>query len=271
MSLSRMHDIAGCRLIFEDVGSLHAFRDSFHGSRASHELVGGDNRYDYIAHPKSSGYRGVHDVYKYVAFAKTSEKWNKLRIELQYRTVVQHAWATAVEILDIVNMSRLKFSDADEGVERQLLIASEILSRAHEGVPGYCANEEINALIEEFCHLEDQYRSILRLRELSTSEFGQFARSARLFVLVNFFEPQDFGPLIAYGYSDNRSAVESYENLEKEHQGRADVVLVGATEQDAVKLSYTNYFSDASIFLRLLDEATEKFGHVGMIGPRQRG
>lgn len=270
MALSRMHDIAGCRLIFEDIETLRSFRDSFHASRARHELVGDDGRYDYIASPKASGYRGIHDVYKYVAYSDTSKKWNKLRVELQYRTIVQHSLATAVEIIDLVNMSRLKFSDADSGVERQFLIASELLSRAHEGVPGHCADASVEELVKEFKKLELTYRSIARLRELSSSEFGQFARSTKLFVLVNFFEPQEFGPLAAYGFSDNRSAVENYEKLEKEHQGRADVVLVGASEQDAVKLSYTNYFSDASIFLRLLDEATARFGEGEIIGPRQK-
>lgn len=268
MSLSRMHDIAGCRLIFSNVDALRSFRESFHGSKAKHELVGGGDKYNYIANPKSTGYRGVHDVYKYVAYSDSGELWNNLRIELQYRTIVQHAWATAVEIVDIVNFSRLKFNEAEGGVARHFLIASELLSRAHEDMPGFCASESLENLLSEFKQLEARMGVIARLRELSSSEFGRFARNAKLFVLVNYFEPQDFGNLAAFGYLDNKTAVENYEKLERENQGKADVVLVGASEHDAVKLAYTNYFSDASIFLRLLDEACEKFGETNQIGPR---
>ncbi len=58
MSLSRMHDIAGCRLIFADVTTLQEFRKGVLSSRARHELVGGVDRYDYLRNPKQSGYRG---------------------------------------------------------------------------------------------------------------------------------------------------------------------------------------------------------------------
>lgn len=101
MSLSRMHDIAGCRLIFTSIEELKTFREGVLESRARHELVGDHHRYDYIIAPKESGYRGIHDVYKYRVSSVAGEPWNGLRIELQYRTFTQHAWATAVEISDI--------------------------------------------------------------------------------------------------------------------------------------------------------------------------
>ena len=116
MALSRMHDIAGCRLIFSSVDELNEFRAGVLTSRASHELIGERNRYNYIMTPKASGYRGVHDVYKYNVNSYSGTPWNGLRIELQYRTIVQHAWATAVEISDIVNATRLKFSEANRDI-----------------------------------------------------------------------------------------------------------------------------------------------------------
>jgi len=254
MSLSRMHDIAGCRLIFDDIESLRRFREGVQSSKAKHINISSDDRYDYIANPKNSGYRGVHDVYKYVAYANAGEKWNNLRIELQYRTKVQHAWATAVEIVDMVNAKRLKFGQAEDGLTRQFLLASEILARHYEAVPGHCAADRLEDVKAEFWDIENDTHAIARLRGLTGSNFQQFARDAKLFVLVNFFDTAG-PPFAAYGFVDNRSAVETYEKLEQQYQGKADVVLVGAREQDAVRLAYTNYLSDASIFLEMLDAA----------------
>jgi ppGpp synthetase/RelA/SpoT-type nucleotidyltranferase len=253
MSLARMHDIAGCRLIFDDIGLLHAFRDGVLSSRAGHELVGDRNRYDYISTPKSSGYRGIHDVYKYNVGSTGGTKWNGLRLELQYRTDVQHAWATAVEISDIVNSTRLKFSEANQDISRLFLLASEILARAHESMPGHCATVSIHDLVAEFSHLEGNLHAISRLRNLTTNSFQQFARSSKLFILINYTSGNQEGEFAAEGFADNASAVARYSVLESQLQDVADVVLVGSSQQDAIKLAYTNYFSDASSFLSLLD------------------
>lgn len=257
MSLSRMHDIAGCRLIFPGVESLETFRAGVLSSRAHHELVGDEYRYNYIVSPKESGYRGIHDVYKYDAGSVGGRPWNGLRIELQYRTIVQHAWATAVEISDIVNRSRLKFSEANRDITRLFLLSSEILSRSHEGMPGYCADVGLKDLLSEFTELEQKIHAIGRLRGLTSSNFRQFARSSKLFILINFTEGPEAGTIRAEGFAENRRAVARYADLEKEFGSTADVVLVGSGEQDAIKLAYTNYFSDASIFLELLDQGVD--------------
>lgn len=255
MSLSRMHDIAGCRLIFPDDSGLHDFREGVLDSRAHHELVGDKYRYDYILSPKPSGYRGIHDVYKYDVGSVSGQPWNGLRIELQYRTIVQHAWATAVEISDIVNRSRLKFSEANREITRLFLLASEILARAHEKMPGFCESAQDKNIVDEFESLEGRIHAVSRLRGLTSSTFTNFARSSKLFILVNITHGPKAGEFFSEGFPDNNSAVTRYLELERQLGDTADVVLVGSGEQDAIKLAYTNYFSDASIFLDLLDEA----------------
>jgi putative GTP pyrophosphokinase len=255
MSLSRMHDIAGCRLIFESLDNLQQFRSGVLESRAAHQLVGDRDRYDYIASPKPSGYRGIHDVYKYQVGSKGGQKWNGLRLELQYRTEIQHAWATAVEISDIVNSTRLKFSDANTKLKRLFLLCSELLSRRYEDVPGPCPNMETDDVVHELDDLEADIHAIGRLRNLTSSKFREFARSSKLFILINYMSGPEEAQFRAEGFSDNASAVRRYTELEAELQNKADVVLVGSSQQDAIKLAYTNYFSDASIFIRLVDSA----------------
>jgi putative GTP pyrophosphokinase len=255
MSLSRMHDIAGCRLIFDSIDDLRSFRKGVLESRSSHELVGGGRRYDYIEDPKPSGYRGVHDVYKYQVLSGTGQKWNGLRIELQYRTYTQHAWATAVEISDIVNSTRLKFSDASRDISRLFVLASEILARGRERVLGSCADTPTRQILEEFDALEHRMHAVARLRGLTSTAFRRFAVSSRFFILVNYIDGEFSGTTEAQGFSDSKMALETYSKLEKDLQSVADVVLVGAGEQDAIKLAYTNYFSDASMFIQELDSS----------------
>lgn len=52
--LSTMHDLAGCRLIFDTVADLQAFRASFHQTRAKHIRVDND-KFDYLQNPKRTG------------------------------------------------------------------------------------------------------------------------------------------------------------------------------------------------------------------------
>lgn len=258
MSLSRMHDIAGCRLIFADVPTLEEFRKGVLSSRARHELIGGVDRYDYLRQPKQSGYRGVHDVYKYNVGSAGGVAWNGLRVEVQYRTSVHHAWATAVEISDIINSSRLKFSEAQLEITRMFQICSEVLARAFDGMTGCFPEISNKDLIQEFQYLEEELRTIQRLRELSSSEFQSFARKAKLFILINYTSGTKAGQFEALSFSDNSSAASMYSKLEHDLSEVADIVLVGASQQDAIKLAYTNYFSDASAFISFINEAVRK-------------
>jgi hypothetical protein len=125
-------------------------------------------------------------------------------------------------------------------------------------VPGHCAELGKVELLNEFIDLEHRLHAVDRLRNLTSTAFNRLARSSRLFILVNFTEGERAGQSDAIGFSETRAALDRYNVLEREYQGVADVVLVGASEQDAVKLAYTNYFSDATMFIRLLDTALEE-------------
>ena len=59
MKLARMHDIAGCRLIFKNIDDINLFRKELHGAKFNHFLKEEECK-DYILNPKESGYRGLH-------------------------------------------------------------------------------------------------------------------------------------------------------------------------------------------------------------------
>lgn len=95
MAFSRMQDIGGCRAVVgtaTKVDSLVATCEGAAGRSKGPELI---RKYDYISSPKSDGYRGVHLIYRYRSAAKEKKAWNGLRIEVQIRSRLQHAWASA--------------------------------------------------------------------------------------------------------------------------------------------------------------------------------
>ena len=98
MNLARMHDIAGCRVIFPTLVELLEFRKKFNSSRSKHRRITKErDQFNYIERPKSTGYRGIHDVYKYDSFAPSAKQWNGLSIEVQYRTCLLYTSDAADE------------------------------------------------------------------------------------------------------------------------------------------------------------------------------
>ena len=95
--LATMNDLAGCRLIFGSIKDLNLYRKKLHKASFKHRRINGD-RYNYISEPKSTGYRGIHDVYSYDVNSQGGKIYNGLLIEIQYRTNVQHAWANKSEV-----------------------------------------------------------------------------------------------------------------------------------------------------------------------------
>ncbi|MEM5520276.1 RelA/SpoT domain-containing protein [Sulfitobacter sp. AS59] len=262
MQLSRMHDIVGCRIVFDSLDQLQNFRREFNRSRFSHKRRVKTNgnevldAYNYIDHPKTSGYRGVHDVFEYRAKQGGSlkgaggEKWNGLNIEIQYRTTVQHAWATAVEICDKFTDNHGKFSNAPEEYLRYFVLASELLRRRYE--PHTCRQlEDTNQeLVSEFMKLEEKHGMLKTLKGVKPSD-EEFTSSRNSILIFNEIRDE----VTVKSYPDFRTAVAEYFRLEREKDDNTDVVLVAADDAESVRFGFKNYFSDAREFVELTETA----------------
>lgn len=128
MSVTTMHDLGGCRVIFETVAEVDQLVEQLRMLPRARNRV--TRVYDYLHDdpgPKESGYRGVHLAYEYRA---SKSEYHGLRIELQVRTQLQHAWATAVETMDLFSGSELKYGKGEADVIRFFVLVSSLM--AHE-------------------------------------------------------------------------------------------------------------------------------------------
>jgi len=98
MKLSQMQDIGGCRAIVENIVRANELIKMYKDAEAKNPKRNTPAKVnDYIAEPKEDGYRSYHLVYRYRSVARKHRVFNDLKVEIQIRTRLQHAWATAVE------------------------------------------------------------------------------------------------------------------------------------------------------------------------------
>ncbi|MFN9209956.1 MAG: RelA/SpoT domain-containing protein [Betaproteobacteria bacterium] len=260
MSLSRMDDVAGCRLIFRRIKDLYAFRQKFHQARFNHKRRNAEDpdKYDYIKNPKDTGYRGVHDVYEYDVNSEVGRPLAGLYIEIQYRTLVQHAWATAVEVIGFITESQPKFQQGDKRFEHAMALASEILARAHEGAKGPLPDLQDRELVAQFLAAEKEIALLDTLRSLNAADKTVTAKRNAILIFA------EGKPLEVKSYRDATEALRSLFELEKQMPDR-DIVLVRADTTDEIRLAFKNYFSDARDFLQLVEEGCAKLSKTKRI------
>lgn len=256
MKLSRMQDLGGCRAVVSDVGRVNEllsfYRDK---TQMKHKLVREDM---YIWEPKPSGYRGIHLVYAYHSDKKST--YNGLKIELQLRSQLQHAWATAVETVGTFTEQALKSSMGEEDWLRFFALMSSAIA-LREGtpqVPDTPTDPEL--LIEELRELAVELQVVDRLgaygaamqhveKQLKPGKKHTFLMELDLDERVLRVNSYDNASLAAAAYS--------HAERKTEENSAIDLVLVGADSVNSLKRAYPNYFLDTTAFVDAVVDATE--------------
>jgi len=242
MYLARMDDVAGCRLIFKNIKELNRFRADFHKARFNHRMRNDPGKYDYIAHPKNTGYRGIHDVYEYDVNSALGRGLKGLYIEIQYRTPVQHAWATAVEVVGFVTESQPKFEKGDERYHQAMAYASEILARAHEALKGPFPALADREVLEEFLKLDSELALMQTLRGLHQAKSDISDKKNSILI----FSPD--GNLTVKSFRDATDALRELFELEK-RMPESDIVLVRAdSSEEVLTRQFNRASSDQSLY-----------------------
>lgn len=257
MQLSTMHDIAGCRVIFNNLSDLHAYREIMNNKPVKHIHINkGTEHFDYLKHPKKSGYRGIHEIFKTRTGRTDAKAWDGLMIEVQLRTKAQHAWATAVETIDLLSGERAKFGEAAPKLSRFFVLASEIIARVHENSKSSLPKIPDKEIKSEFISLDKQLGVINRLSEAVQEDPTLTVRKPTI-LIFHFDEEKS---LEVRSYKNFPIAVRSYEELENEYRDKADIVLVRAERVEDLRRSFQNYFSDAKDFVHLINTGITKLG-----------
>lgn len=146
--VTRMSDIAGCRVIVENLDALKHFDELL--DFVEFEDVKLIKQRDYIANVKSTGYRGIHRIYRYP---------EGFDVEVQLRTKIQHTWSTAIELIDLVEGTTLKTrpEQSDKKWLDFFRIFSDILNFKEHGINPIIKKNlisELEVLERELCVFE---------------------------------------------------------------------------------------------------------------------
>ena len=255
MRLTQIQDIGGCRAIVSTVDhldklvSIMSLKDKERSGRGlKHKLI---DYKDYVRNPKPSGYRGVHLVFRYHSDKITI--YDGLKIEIQFRTYLQHAWATAVETVGIFIGQALKSSIGQEDWLRFFALASSAMA-AYEGtapVSGMPTNPddlraEIRKLykdleVENHLRAYNRAMNVLDVKEMSDAHYYLL----ELNTSANTVKVRS--------YKNNQLERASTDYLEIEKHSSTDAVLVRADSMAALKKAYPNYFVDTEYFIQALN------------------
>lgn len=255
MGLGGMHDIGGLRVVVKDVKQLYLLEKLLSNNKFNHKLT---NTYDYILEPKKSGYRSMHFVYEYNS---RKEEYDKLKLELQIRTILQHNWATAVETAGIITKTSLKSSKGpDEWLDFFKVVSSLFAIKESLPVLQEHKNMSTKDLMVE-CYkmsLELDIITILKGLRISANHIEKRNLVIGDYYLIHIKTIEKKVSILSYKKNQFEKASENYLKLEKEIENKKDAaVLVSAESFKSLKKAYPSYFLDTSEFIKALEKVNK--------------
>lgn len=250
--LDQIQDLGGCRVIVPSIDEANLLINRFRGS-PKHTL---HKEAPYIEMPKPGGYRCHHMIYKFQGDG-ASEVLNGRRVEIQIRTQLQHAWATAVEAVGNFRGEELKAGKGDTDWLRLF----ELMSAEF-------------ALVERCpqpAGLPEHYDRVREIRDLNAKlSAAPMMESMRQAVKYTDSYVQASDPPKFYRIEFNRKTKQArvsphrtpIHGLTEQHSieqaaeesGNKDIntVLVSADSIEELKEGFPNYFGDVQLFTKSL-------------------
>lgn len=255
MLLARMQDIGGIRAVTRSMQNVRALENAYKkGTRVFSIVQGGK---DYIISPKETGYRGIHLIFKCK---------NGFSIELQVRTQIQHAWATAVETMGTFLNHSLKSSEGPDEWLNFFALAGSAFA-VLEGTPRVPGHDKLTdrETFEKLLEKEKQLDVINKLagfrvvaRHISNDrKNGQYHLVTldldQMRANIQSYPSKDIGIANAE-YSKKEAEISSGKNIQ--------VVLVSSESIIGLKKAYPSYFLDAELFSKQIAVIRKQLGKI---------
>lgn len=264
MQLSRIEDIGGLRVILKNMRHIRIFLADLEYYKGRSKIFFITRERNYI-NPESEGeikldgYKSYHQVYKCIS---NNPEQAGLKIELQIRTILQHAWATAVETLGIIQKTPFKSGKGEESYKEFFRLVSVAFSHVENT---YILEEYAKFTLREICKLilklNNQLKVIEYLRTFSVTN-KKLDESKYYFVMR-----LDIDNRMVRISSFSKNEFEGAEQLYKEYESQVEVdkknwevVLISINDIKQLRTAYPNYFLDAKKFADKLDELLKKYG-----------
>ena len=248
MQLARMQDIGGLRAVVRSVARTRRLEDAYRNSQFNHELTSSKN---YVDEPKADGYRSIHLIYRYAN--DRAPAYNGLSLELQLRTQLQHAWATAVETMGTFLGQALKSGQGEghwRGFFATASAALAILERTAP-VPGFEGHTR-DDVFAEVARAENELRVLEKLEGFAVAaDRITTLRGKGAYHLIVLDSVERTVSIQPYAIARLEEANRDYAAVEQRTKaGEAiEAVLVSAGPVDALKKAYPNYFLDTQAFV----------------------
>lgn len=252
MSLWTMHDLGGCRFVVPSVEDVYKYSEQYENSRKRHLLR---HTYDYLQHPKTSGYRCLHKVYEYHSDKKDDYNKNML-IELQFRTHLQHLWATAVETMGLFTKEAIKSGQGSDDVKRFFALVSSLFA-LREGLPVVPeTTDNIDELVHEIEALNARNNYLDFLVGIKVAVNFQNSRreneKSGYFILKLDYSNNNL-KIYEFKSSEFDKANNIYNHIEASRtDNHVDAVLVRVSNGYSLQKAYPNYFSDITEFVDIV-------------------
>lgn len=255
MKLSQMQDIGGCRAIVADVAKVYQLYERFMQIGQNDPSPWTIRCYDYIKNPKPDGYRGVHIVGRYSARHERHKAWEGQRIEIQLRSKLQHAFATAVETVTTFTRHQLKFGGGPSNWKRFFSLMGSVLAYREGTTAIRDTPQEYRRLVSELRDVSKNLRVRPRLTGWTRALTQLKRRSTKdykwLLIVLNTRD----NSVEVTGYQDMMEASSVTSDIEKARNAEVDAVRVWVSSITELKRAYPNYYADTREFINALDYA----------------
>lgn len=262
MGLSQMQDIAGCRVVMNSVEDVYRLKEIYEhqsssGKRTGPQLVPQWTK-DYILSPKDDGYRSVHLVVRYETGLPNAQRYNGLRVEIQLRSKLQHAWAMAVETASAITGEALKSgSGRDPWLRFFRLMGSAIALKEHLPMVPETDDLTLYGYISEVVEqlgVVQLFEGMKLAVHASGTEMAQ-NHPEDIFVIQLDAKDKEVR-FTVFPREDVGDAVTQYSQLERTYQSSPDVhvLLVSVGSMKELREAYPSYFLDATHFVELIKE-----------------